>query len=94
MSDISRTERLNIDETIARIEFAIVEAQKYRVEMPKLEAEREKLAVERDKLAAERAKLLSDRNALPWQVIAALVVSGGGLVGATLAVASALHLIR
>ena len=90
MSDMSRTERLNIDETIARIELAIVEAQKYRVEMPKLEAEREKLAVERDKLAAERAKLLSDRNALPWQVIAA----GGGLVGATLAVASALHLIR
>lgn len=94
MSDMTRTERLNIDETIVRIELAIVEAQKLRTEMPKLEAEREKLAAEREKLVVERVKLLSDRNALPWQVMAALVVSGGGLVGATLAVASAFHLIQ
>ncbi len=40
MGDQSRAEPLNIDETIAQIELAIVEAQRYRAEMPKLEAER------------------------------------------------------
>lgn len=110
MSDQTQTEteRLHIREQIARIDNAILEGAKYRAEAPKLEAERltlnierEKLAVERDKLAAEREKLvteqmklLRDRAVVPWQVVAAVLVAGGGLVGATLGVARAFHWLQ
>ncbi len=110
MSDQIQTEaeRLNVREQIARIDVAILEGAKYRAETPKLEAERltlnvereklsierEKLAEEREKLVTEQMKLLRDRAVVSWQVIAAVLVAGGGLVGATLGIANAFHLLK
>ncbi len=98
MSSQSRADPLAIDEMIARMELAIVEAQRYRAEMPKLETERLMLSVERERLAVERERMLTeqakrhcDRAMIQWQVVAALLITGGGLVGITLTLAMALH---
>ena len=108
MSDQTIPGTLNLREQIARIDLAIEEAAKLRVEAGKLNAERDKLNVEREKLSIEREKLgaerdkmtveqmklLRDRAVVPWQAIAAVLVAGGAVVGATLAVLRAMGLLQ
>lgn len=82
-------ERLNLAETVARIERSqqemrkfIEEQQKLAAERDKLHAEREKFAFEQQKLNAETIKLARDTRLAPW--IVAGGVAGGVLTAATL----------
>ena len=77
MSDTSfpYADRLNLAETVARIERQQAETRKFV-------AEHDKLAAEREKLAAEAAKLDRDRSFAPWQVVATLMGAGAALFGA------------
>lgn len=61
-------------------------------ETGKLLAEQSKLFAEQRKLAAEATKLDRDRNAMPWQVTAALVGSCGAMIAAGVALTKVLGL--